>query len=397
MKRLILKKGREKAVLRRHPWVFSGAVQSVEGQTAAGETVGIYDSYGQFLAWGAYSPDSQIRVRIWSWDETEIIESTFFQENIQNAIRLRDSWIDQSQSTAYRLIHAESDRLPGLIVDRYNDTLVMQILSAGVERWREEIIDILVETLQPTCIYERSDIAVRKLEGLPERTGVVWGTLSEQPLIITENGLHFKVDVLSGQKTGFYLDQRDNRCFCRGIAKGKSVLNCFAYTGGFTVDALAGGAASVLSIDSSEEALSMAKENVVLNDLPLENCDWIVGDVFEELRTLRDRAEGYDLIILDPPKFAPTSSQASQAARGYKDINLYGFKLLKPGGILMTFSCSGGIDAGFFQKIVADAALDAGVEAQILYRLGQAPDHPTHLAFPEGTYLKGLVVRKMGN
>lgn len=397
MKRLILKKGREKAVLRRHPWIFSGAVQQVEGQPTSGETVGIYDSYGQFLAWGAYSPDSQIRVRIWSWDETEIIESTFFQENIQNVIRLRDTWIDQSQTTAYRLIHAESDRLPGLIVDRYNDTLVMQILSAGMERWREEIIDILVETLQPTCIYERSDVAVRKLEGLPERTGVVWGTLPEQPLIITENGLRFKVDVLSGQKTGFYLDQRDNRRFCRGIAKGKSVLNCFAYTGGFTVDALAGGAASVLSIDSSEEALSMAKENVVLNDLPLENCDWIVGDVFEELRTLRDKGEGYDLIILDPPKFAPTASQASQAARGYKDINLYGFKLLKPGGILMTFSCSGGIDAGFFQKIVADAALDAGVEAQIVHRLTQAPDHPTHLAFPEGTYLKGLVIRKLGN
>jgi 23S rRNA (cytosine1962-C5)-methyltransferase len=287
--------------------------------------------------------------------------------------------------------------LPGLIVDQYNDTLVMQILSAGAEHWRETIVNVLVETLQPDCIYERSDVAVRQLEGLPERTSVVYGALPKQPLIITENGLRFEVDILTGQKTGFYLDQRDNRRFCRGIAQDKSVLNCFAYTGGFTVDALAGGAASVLSIDSSEEALALAKDNITLNSLPLEKCDWIVGDVFEELRTLRDKGEGYDLIILDPPKFAPTASQARQAARGYKDINLYGFKLLNPGGVLITFSCSGGIDESFFQKIVADAALDAGVDAQILHRLTQAPDHPTHLAFPEGTYLKGLVIRNIGN
>jgi 23S rRNA (cytosine1962-C5)-methyltransferase len=395
--RLILKKGREKAMLRRHPWVFSGAVQQVEGHPAAGETVDVYDAHGRFLARGAYSPDSQIRVRIWSWDQDASIDGDFFREKIQNALRLRDAWIDRSQTTAYRLIHAESDMLPGLIVDQYNDTLVMQILSAGAEHWRETIVNVLVETLQPDCIYERSDVAVRQLEGLPERTSVVYGALPKQPLIITENGLRFEVDILTGQKTGFYLDQRDNRRFCRGIAKGKSVLNCFAYTGGFTVDALAGGAASVLSIDSSEEALALAKDNITLNSLPLEKCDWIIGDVFEELRTLRDKGEGYDLIILDPPKFAPTASQARQAARGYKDINLYGFKLLNPGGVLMTFSCSGGIDESFFQKIVADAALDAGVDAQILHRLTQAPDHPTHLAFPEGTYLKGLVIRNIGN
>jgi 23S rRNA (cytosine1962-C5)-methyltransferase len=397
MKRLILKKSREKAILRRHPWIFSGAVQQVEGGPASGETMDVYDSHGQFLARGAYSPDSQIRVRIWSWDQDTTIDQDFFQQRIQDALQLRKSWINSSHTTAYRLIHAESDRLPGLIVDRYNDTLVMQILSAGVERWREEIIDVLAEILHPDCIYERSDVAVRQLEGLHERTGVVYGTLPEQPLIINENGLDFKVDILSGQKTGFYLDQRDNRHFCRRIAKGKSVLNCFAYTGGFTVDALTGGAASVLSIDSSEDALTLAKKNVALNNLSLEKCDWIVGDVFEELRTLRDKGESYDLIILDPPKFAPTASQAKQAARGYKDINIYGFKLLNPGGVLMTFSCSGGIDESFFQKIVADAALDVGVDAQIVHRLGQTPDHPTHLAFPEGTYLKGLVIRRIGN
>jgi len=397
MTRLVLKKGREKPLLHRHPWIFSGAVQKVEGQPSSGETVGVYDWHGQFLAWGAYSPDSQIRVRIWSWERVSLIDKSFLQKQIQNALQLRESWIDKTQTNAFRLVHAESDNLPGLIVDRYNDVLVVQILSAGAECWQEKMMDILIETLHPACIYERSDVAVRELEGLPQRTGVVYGTLPQQPIRIKENGLRFNVDVASGQKTGFYLDQRDNRHFCRGIAKNKSVLNCFAYTGGFTVDALAGGAASVLSIDSSQEALALARENVNLNELPAEKCDWIAGDVFEELRTLRDQGRQFDLVILDPPKFAPTAAQAKQAARGYKDINLYGFKLLKPGGVLMTFSCSGGIDERFFQKIVADAALDAEVDGQILHRLGQAPDHPTHLTFPEGTYLKGLVVRKKGN
>jgi 23S rRNA (cytosine1962-C5)-methyltransferase len=250
--------------------------------------------------------------------------------------------------------------------------------------------------LDPKGIYERSDVAVRELEGLTQRTGSLYGSIPNRAILIKENGIKFKVDLVSGQKTAFYLDQRDNRQFSRDIAKGKSVLNCFAYTGGFSAYVLLGGADSVLSIDSSEEANHLAKENIFINDASLDHCDWITGDVFEELRTLRDQGKQFDLVILDPPKFAPTASQAKQAARGYKDINLYGFKLLRPGGILMTFSCSGGIDAGFFQKIVADAALDAGVDAQILYRLGQAPDHPTLLAFPEGTYLKGLVI-EVGN
>jgi 23S rRNA (cytosine1962-C5)-methyltransferase len=233
---------------------------------------------------------------------------------------------------------------------------------------------------------------VRTLEGLPERTGLLSGALPPQPMTITENSLNYQVDLVGGQKTGFYLDQRDNRQKCREIARGKSILNCFAYTGGFTLAALAGSAESVVSIDSSAEALEAAQRNVALNDLPEDRCEWIVGDAFQELRTLRDKAAQFDLVILDPPKFAPTKAQARKAARGYKDINLLGFKLLKPGGTLMTYSCSGGIDAGFFQKIVADAALDAGVDARLLYHLGQAPDHPTNLAFPEGTYLKGLVV-----
>lgn len=391
MNKLILKKGREKAILRRHPWIFSGAIQSIEGQPGSGDTVVVHDSHGQFLAWAAYSPTSQIRARIWSWDQEALIDSAFLRDRIQQAVQLRHTWVDQDRTSAHRLIHAESDNLPGLIVDRYNDTLVMQILSAGIERWRDEIVTILADTLSPDSIYERSDVAVRELEGLPERTGLLFGSLPDQPMVIIENELQFKVDLAAGQKTGFYLDQRENRQFCRDIAKGNAVLNCFAFTGGFTVYALAGGATSALSIDSSEEAIALAKENVTQNQLPAEKCDWIMGDVFEELRLLRDQGRQFDLVILDPPKFAPTASQAQKAARGYKDINLYGFKLLKPGGVLMTFSCSGGIDASFFQKIVADAALDAEVDARILYRLTQAPDHPTHLAFPEGSYLKGLV------
>ena len=393
MEKLTLKKGREKALLRRHPWIFSGAVKDISGDPKPGETIAVTDSKGQFLAWGAYSPKSQIRARIWSWDESQSIDQAFFQGRISRAIKLRETWIDQKNTTAYRLIHAESDNLPGLIVDRYNDFLVVQILSAGIERWRGEITRVLIDLLDPAGIYERSDVAVRELEGLEERTGSLYGKTPNRPILITENGIKFKIDFTTGQKTGFYLDQRDNRQFSRDISQGKLVLNCFSYTGGFTAYALAGGAESVLSIDSSEEAIHLAKENVLVNQGSLDKCDWIVGDVFEELRTLRDQGQQFDLVILDPPKFAPTASQAKQAARGYKDINLYGFKLLKPGGTLMTFSCSGGIDERFFQKIVADAALDAEVDAQILYKLSQAPDHPTHLAFPEGTYLKGLVVR----
>jgi len=393
MNSLILKKGREKALLRKHPWVFSGAVQSVSGEAEPGETVVIRNSQGQFLAWGAYSPQSQIRARVWGWDEAEEVNRVFFKRKLENALQLRKDWIDLEHTTAYRLVHAESDGLPGLIVDRYHDTLVVQVLSAGVERWRDEIVSLLGELVQPDAIHERSDVAVRELEGLPERTGLLAGDLPPQPLTIQENGLLFKVELVTGQKTGFYLDQRDNRRFCREIARGKHVLNCFAFTGGFTAAALAGGAESVLSIDSSEDALALARENVALNALPPEKCEWITGDIFQELRLLRDKAQQYDLVILDPPKFAPTASQAQKAARGYKDINLLAFKLLRPGGTLMTFSCSGGIDATFFQKIVADAALDAGVDAQIVKRLYQAADHPTLLAFPEGTYLKGLVCR----
>jgi 23S rRNA (cytosine1962-C5)-methyltransferase len=392
MNKLTLKRGRQKAILRHHPWIFSGAIQSVSGQPTPGETVTVVDSGNNFLAQAAYSPESQIRARIWNWDKNTPIDRDFFHRKLISAIKLRKQWINTETTNAYRLVHGESDGLPGLVVDRYGEVLVVQITSAGAEAWREPVCSLLEEILSPQAIYERSDVAVRTLEGLPERTGLLSGALPPQPMTITENSLNYQVDLVGGQKTGFYLDQRDNRQKCREIARGKSILNCFAYTGGFTLAALAGSAESVVSIDSSAEALEAAQRNVALNDLPEDRCEWIVGDAFQELRTLRDKAAQFDLVILDPPKFAPTKAQARKAARGYKDINLLGFKLLKPGGTLMTYSCSGGIDAGFFQKIVADAALDAGVDARLLYHLGQAPDHPTNLAFPEGTYLKGLVV-----
>ncbi len=291
-----------------------------------------------------------------------------------------------------RLIHGESDGLPGLIVDQYGDVLVMQIGSAGAERWRDICADILQELCEPICIYERSDSDSRALEGLPERNGILRGALPHE-IFIAENGLTFAIDVAHGQKTGFYLDQRDNRALTDTLARNKEVLNCFCYTGGFSLYALRSGAKSVLSIDASEEALQLAQRNLALNGLDASRAEWQCADVFAALRKLRDQNKKFDLIILDPPKFAPTAAFAEKAARGYKDINLLGLKLLRPGGLLFTYSCSGGISDDLFQKIVAGAALDAGVTAHIVRKLHAAADHPVLLSFPEGAYLKGLVER----
>ncbi len=386
-----LKAGREKSLLRRHLWVFSGAVAQVQGAPADGDTVRVVDAGGNFLAWGAYSAGSQICVRVWSWQAGQSIDAAFFRARLQQALAARQALGLEGQSNAMRLVHGESDGLPGLIVDRYADTLAAQFLSSGAERWREALADLLLELTGARGIYERSDVDVRRLEGLAERRGPLRGSPAER-LQILENGLQWWVDVAGGHKTGYYLDQRDNRARLRSLAAGREVLDCFSYTGGFAVSALAGGAASVLAVDSSAEALALGRENLALNGLDAGRIDWLEGDVFQALRGLRDRGRSFDLIVLDPPKFAPTAAQAQQAARGYKDINLLAFKLLRPGGLLFTFSCSGGIDAGLFQKIVAGAALDAGVDAQIVDYLHQAADHPVSLHFPEGAYLKGLVV-----
>ncbi len=390
--RLIIKADREKSLLRRHPWVFSGAVERIEGSPANGDTVAVCNGSGSFLAWAGYSAQSQITAKVWSWDVDEKIDSEFFRKKIVQALGLRRDLRIAHHSDGMRLVHGESDGLPGLIVDQYDDVVVMQLGSAAAERWRESCADILQKLCNPACIYERSDSDARALEGLPERNGVLRGTLPAQTTI-SENGVRFAVDVAHGQKTGFYLDQRDNRAWTGEFAGGREVLNCFCYTGGFSLYALRGGAKSVLSIDASEEALQIARHNVELNGLDPDKAEWQCADVFVALRKLRDQNRKFDLIVLDPPKFAPTAAFAEKAARGYKDINLLGFKLLRPGGLLFTYSCSGGISDDLFQTIVAGAALDAGVEAHIVKKLHAAADHPVLLSFPEGAYLKGLVLR----
>jgi len=379
--------------VQRHPWVFSGAIERVDGDPAAGATVDVVDAAGAFLARAAYSPLSQIRARAWSFDSTQALDASFFANAIARACAARQPLLDAAH-TACRLVHGESDQLPGVIADRYGDTIVVQLLSAGADTWREAIADALVAATGARCVYERSDAEVRLLEGLSPRVGVLRGTLPEI-VDIVEAGIRYRVDVVGGQKTGFYLDQRDNRAIVGAHARGRRVMNAFCYTGGFTLAALAGGAASVRSIDSSTDALRGARANLALNPaLDARRAEWSEADVFSELRELRNRGAAFDLIVLDPPKFAPTARHMEKAARAYKDINLLALKLLRPGGLLATFSCSGGISAELFQKIVAGAALDAAADAAIVGRFAPGADHPIALNFPEADYLKGLLVRK---
>jgi 23S rRNA (cytosine1962-C5)-methyltransferase len=396
---LRVKPGREKSLLRHHPWIFSGAIQQVDDEPASGGTVDLLSFNKQFLARAAYSPTSQIRARVWTFED-EVVDKEFFRNWIRSAIAARSPLLLGDglgvRSNAYRLIYAESDGIPGLIVDRYADVLVLQSLTAGAEFWKDTLADLLLEETGLSTIYERSDADVRELEGLQSKVDILRGVNPQLPITIKEHNLQFNVNIAEGHKTGFYLDQRANRLRVRELAKDKDVLDCFCYTGGFTVNALAGGAKSTLSVDSSGDALALAKENVLLNDLPLDRANFIEGDVFQLLRKFRDEARSFDMIILDPPKFAPTAAQAERAARGYKDINLLAFKLLRSRGMLVTFSCSGGIDAGLFQKIIAGAALDAEVDAQIVEHLSQGADHPVSLHFPEGAYLKGLICYKLG-
>jgi 23S rRNA (cytosine1962-C5)-methyltransferase len=390
---LVLKPGRDKSLRARHPWIFSGAVERVDGDAAPGATVRVTSHDGEALALAAWSPQSQIRARVWSFDIATRIDTHFFARRVGAACAGRAALFD-AHHTAARLVHAESDGLPGVVADRYGDTVVVQLSSAGADAWREAIVAALLAATGAACVYERSDAEVRALEGLPPRVGIVHGHLP-WPVRIHEAGLSYRIDVIGGQKTGFYLDQRDNRATVGALAHGRRVLNAFCYTGGFTLAALAGGAAEVLSIDSAGEALATARDNLAANPaLDPARAHWREADVFADLRRLRNEGRSYDLIVLDPPKFAPTAAHAPRAARAYKDINLLALKLLAPGGHLATFSCSGGISAELFQKIVAGAATDAGASALIERRLAAAPDHPVALHFPEGEYLKGLLLRK---
>jgi len=398
---VILKPGKEKPLTKKHPWVFSGAIDRISPATsqkssdvAMGETVMIKSAQGQFLAWAGYSPMSKIRMRVWSWNEGDKIDPAFFKKKFTSAIERREALgLPNKQSNACRLINAESDGIPGLIVDQYNDVLVMQCLTAGVEYWKQIWAEILMDLTGAKSVYERSDADVRQMEGLEQRNGLLRGKEVEGVVKIKENGLKFLVDIFNGHKTGFYLDQRENREILKQFSKGREVLNCFCYTGGFSVYAMAGGAKSVTSVDSSADAIDLAKQNMALNKLPEKKCKWVCADVFQILREYDNAGEKFDLIILDPPKFAASQSQIEGALRGYKDINRLAFQLLKPNGILFTFSCSGGVTESDFQRAVAWGALDAGKEVKIIKRLSQAGDHPVALNFPEAGYLKGFVIQ----
>jgi len=393
---VILKRGRARAVRSRHPWVYSGAVQHIRGDPADGDVVTVRDAAGAFLARGYLNRRSQIVVRLLSWDKEEPIDGAFWARRIQAAVVRRRDLARDSETTAYRLVHAESDLLPGLVVDRYGDYFVVQCLTLGIDARRGEICAALADSLSPIGIYERSDVDVREREGLPPVSGVVWGEAPPAEVKIREHGHRFLVDILHGQKTGFYLDQRENRQAVARYAAGREMLNAFCYSGAFSVYAASAGAGAIVNLDASAEALALARRNAALNGVDREGDTYVQGDVFRELRRYRDSRRSFDLIILDPPKFAPTRRHVDRATRAYKDINLLALKLLRPGGILVTFSCSGGIDAALFQKIVYGASVDAGCKVQVLERLSQGPDHPILLSFPESAYLKGLICRVIG-
>jgi 23S rRNA (cytosine1962-C5)-methyltransferase len=388
---IFLKKSADSFIKRKHPWIFSGAVEKVEGNPSNGETVQILTSNNTFVGFGSYSPSSQIRVRILSFNPDEKIDSDFFRRKILASSDARKEIIDTLKTNAYRIINAESDGLPGLIVDQYSEFLVCQFLSSGSEFNKNMIVEILNEKFKPKGIFERSDVEVRIKENLQPEKGLLKGVIPDDLVEVKENGLRFLVDIKNGHKTGFYLDQRDNRKLVSEFSKGKSVLNCFSYTGGFSVYALAAGAEKITQVEASGSAIEISNQIFELNNLSSSSVENINGDVFEVLRKFRDERKTFDLIILDPPKFAESASQISKASRGYKDINLLAIKLLNPGGILFTFSCSGHISQELFQKIIAGAALDSGREVKIIKQLTQSADHPVALNFPEGLYLKGLV------
>jgi len=392
---LILERGREKSVLNRHPWLFSGAISRVAGNPQPGDLVQVMDGNGRFLSTGYYNPHSQIRVRLLSWQGEEPIDAGFWHGRLQQAHRHRQLLKLEPATTAYRLVNAEADGLPGLIVDKYGDFLVLQSLTMGIERQKETILEALNQLWQPQGIVERSDADVRKKEGLPRLNRVASGAAPPETLVIQENGIHFGVNLLEGHKSGFYLDQRENRTAVTQPTHiaNKTCLNVFAYTGGFGLYAIANGASQVTHIDSSYDALTLAEQNVERNGWKRPQDEYLVGDAFEVLRHYRDTGQTFDVIVLDPPKFAHSQRDVDRATRGYKDLNWLALRLLPPGGLLATFSCSGLISADLFQKVLFGAAVDAGRQVQIIQTLTQGPDHPVLLTFPESAYLKGFLCR----
>ncbi len=391
---VILKQKRAKPVLQRHPWVFSGAIDRIEGEPADGDPVDVCDAGRNWLARGYLNRRSQITVRLLTWRRDEMVDSDFWRRRLDRAIAARQSLAENTGTTAYRLAHAESDYLPGLIVDRYGEWLVIQFLTLGVERWREDLVGLLVDLVDEVeGVYERSDVQVRAKEGLEQRTGVLWGQEPPDLVEVLEQGYRFLVDLRQGHKTGFYLDQRENRARLPAFCAGAEVLDVFAYAGGFSVRAAGAGAAAVTLVESSASALDLARRNVVANVPEQHAVEYVEGDAFSTLRGFRAQGRRFDVIVLDPPKFARSEREVKRAGRAYKDINLLAFQLLRPGGVLFTFSCSAAVSADLFQKIVFGAAVDAEREAQLFGRLAQGADHPVALTFPEGAYLKGLICR----
>ncbi len=401
---IVIKQGKEKPIENKHPWVFSGAIQHMDNDPRPSDIVQIVNSKGRFLARGYYNPTSQIRVRILTWQD-EPIDEGWWRQSLRRSIAGRlphQEALGAGEYNAVRLVNAESDYLPGLVVDRYGDWLVLQALTLGIAVRKHEIAAILADILQPQGIYERSDVDVRQKEGLSDETGVLWGAEPPDFVEVEENTLRFPVDIRGGHKTGFYLDQRENRGWLHDLLyfdtdeqeiDERRVLNMFSYTGGFGLYALAAGVSEVINVDSSVPALEIAEATVQENGYPLENAQFIAGDAFEVLRDYAANGEQFDVVVLDPPKFAQSKRQVDGATRGYKDLNLHAFKVIKPGGYLFTFSCSGAISRDLFQKVVFGALADSGRHAQIIRHLGSSDDHPVALTFPEGEYLKGFMLR----
>ncbi|RYG16382.1 MAG: class I SAM-dependent rRNA methyltransferase [Chitinophagaceae bacterium] len=392
MVEIVLKKGKEKAALQRHPWVFSGALEKVKGKPEDGDVVKVFAFDNEFLAYGYFNGNSRVAVRLLEWDETQTIDTKWYQNRLKQAIASRQFILSDETNTC-RLVFSEADFLPGLIVDKYADFLSIQILSSGIEKVKTDIVEILITELNPKGIFDKSDATARGHEGLAIENGLLWGENPPEFLAVKENGIAYNINIAEGQKSGFYCDQRDNRKIVASYTKGKKVLDCFSYSGGFSLNSLANGAESVTSVDSSALALETLRQNVQLNKFDVEKANAIQSDVNKQLRAFKESGELFDVIVLDPPKYAPSRSALDRAARAYKDLNRLGMLLLEKGGLLATFSCSGAVDIETFKQIIAWAALDAGREVQIIKQFCQPEDHPLRISFSEGEYLKGLLLR----